>query len=87
VRRVQVIVESHSEHLLRRLQRRVAEEKLSKSDVELYFADLQDGDSVLTRLDLNIFGEIENWPSGFFGDQLGEAAALTKAGIQRRGST
>ena len=32
-RKVQVIVESHSEHLLRRLQRRVAEEAISQDDV------------------------------------------------------
>jgi len=84
VRNVQVIVESHSEHLLRRLQLRVAEEALDNEDVELYFADLHRGSSRLTRLQLNIFGDIENWPAGFFGDPLGEAAALAKAGIRRR---
>jgi len=36
-RKVQIILESHSEHLLRRLQRRIAEEKLSPDDVALYF--------------------------------------------------
>ena len=37
VRNVQIIVESHSEHLMRRLQRRVAEEEASSDDVKLYF--------------------------------------------------
>ena len=36
-RNVQIIVESHSEHLMRRLQRRVAEEEASSEDVKLYF--------------------------------------------------
>ena len=36
-RNVQIIVESHSEHLMRRLQRRVAEEEASVEDVKLYF--------------------------------------------------
>ena len=36
-RNVQVVVESHSEHLMRRLQRRVAEETVSSEDVKLYF--------------------------------------------------
>src|SRR4029079_2407774 len=38
-RRVQVILESHAEHLLVRLQRRIAEEEISSDDVKLYFCD------------------------------------------------
>ena len=40
VRNVQILVESHSEHLMRRLQRRVAEEQVSSDDVKLYFVFL-----------------------------------------------
>lgn len=36
-RKVQIIFESHSEHLLRRLQRRVAEEVISNNDLKVYF--------------------------------------------------
>ena len=36
-RKVQILVESHSEHLLRRLQRRVAEESISANDIGLFF--------------------------------------------------
>ncbi len=84
VRKVQVIVESHSEHLLRRLQMRVAEDKIPLDTVALYFCSIQEGQSVLERLRLNLFGEIENWPADFFGDPLREAAAITKAAIRRR---
>lgn len=84
VRKVQVIVESHSEHLLRRLQLRVAEGKLEAGDVGLYFAAAEGAESRLQRLRLNLLGEIENWPKGFFGNPLAEVAALTSAGIQRR---
>src|SRR5262249_46498369 len=38
-RKVQVILESHSEHLLRRLQRRIAEEVLPNGDTSIYFCD------------------------------------------------
>lgn len=79
VRRVQVIVESHSEHLLRRLQRRVAERKIEANDIALYFCDYQQGESRLDRLDLNLRGEISNWPAGFFGDPLGESVAMVNA--------
>ncbi|MBC6477769.1 MAG: DUF3696 domain-containing protein [Hormoscilla sp. GM7CHS1pb] len=30
-------------------------------------------------LQLDRFGKIGNWPEGFFGDELGELAAMTEA--------
>ena len=83
VGRAQVIVESHSEHLLRRMQRRVAEGKDSKEDIALYFCDHHEGRSQIDRLYLNRFGQIDNWPPGFFGDPIGEAVAMFEAGARR----
>lgn len=83
-RNIQILVESHSEHLLRRLQRRVAEERLSADDTALYFASTQKGESSLTTLDLDPLGTIKNWPEGFFGDELQEIAATSKAALRRR---
>ena len=83
-RNLQVIVESHSEHLMRRLQRRVAEQKASADDVKLYFVSNKKGEARVDDLALNEWGEIENWPDGFFGDELGEIAAIAKAGFYRR---
>jgi len=42
-RNIQIILESHSEHLLRRLQRRIAEEKLEPKDTALYFCEIDKG--------------------------------------------
>ena len=84
VRNVQILVESHSEHLMRRLQRRVAEERVSSDDVKLYFVSSQGGPAQVSDLQLNEWGEIENWPERFFGDELGEIAAITEASLQRR---
>ena len=83
-RNVQIIVESHSEHLLRRLQRRVAEGSAVADDVRLYFVSARDGRANLAGLALNQWGEIENWPDNFFGDEMGEIAAITEASLQRR---
>lgn len=86
-RNVQIIVESHSEHLLRRLQRRIAEEKdgFSNEDAALYFCNTDDsGASHKTPLELDSFGNINNWPDGFFGDELGELVAMTEAAIKRQ---
>ncbi len=83
-RNIQVVVESHSEHLLRRLQLRVADESVSAEDMAIYFCETQGGESKLQDLKLNLFGEIENWPPNFFGDELGEVAAIHKAALKRR---
>jgi len=83
-RNIQVIVESHSEHLLRRLQRRVAEEEIENTAISLYFSQTKSGKSKLTPLVLNEFGEINNWPQDFFGDEFGEVAATQKASLKRK---
>lgn len=84
-RKVQVIVESHSEHLLRRLQRRVAEEEVPSKDIALYFCEsMRGGKSVLRPLEMDLFGTITNWPENFFGDDFGEIAAIQEAMLNRR---
>lgn len=83
-RGVQIILESHSEHLLLRLQRRVAEGKeIGADDVKLYFCDAPRGESKLTELQLDLFGNIRNWPTQFMGDAFGEAAKAETARIKR----
>lgn len=83
-RDIQVVLESHSEHLLRRIQRRIAEETLNPDDAALYFCEVTGGGSVMTRLGLDLLGQIDNWPKDFFGDEFGEMAAMTEAGMKRR---
>jgi predicted ATPase len=86
VRKIQIIVESHSEHLLRRLQRRIAEgETLENKDVALYFCKFNGSESELDPLDVDPYGNIRNWPKDFFGDEVGEMAAMVEAAIERRG--
>ncbi len=83
-RQLQVIVESHSEHLLRRFQRRIAEEKYSVNDLKLYFCEIDNGESKLSDLQINEFGDIENYPENFFGDEMAEIAATRKAVLKRK---
>ena len=83
-RNVQIIVESHSEHLLRRLQRRVAEEAASAGDVKLYFVSSRRGVAHADDLALNEYGEIENWPQSFFGDEFGEISAIAESSLRRK---
>jgi predicted ATPase len=83
-RNVQIILESHSEHLLRRLQRRIAEELLSADKTALYFCCIKDGTSSIELLDVDEYGNIKNWPQDFFGDETGELVAKTTAEMKRR---
>jgi predicted ATPase len=83
-RQIQIILESHSEHLLRRLQRRIAEGSLPSEKTAIYFSNLQDGVSHLEALEIDTFGQIRNWPSGFFGDVAGDMVATLDASIERQ---
>lgn len=83
-RQVQIIVASHSEHLLRRFQRRAAEGDVPSSDLRLYFVSNESGEAKLNDLKLNKWGQIENWPDHFFGDEMGEIAAISKASLRRQ---
>jgi len=82
--KVQFMIESHSEHFLRRLQRRVAEGDISSKDVALYFCYTKGDHSEIEKLHVDEFGNITNWPKDFFGDEVGDLAAMTRAAMQRR---
>ena len=83
-RKLQVIVESHSEHILRRLQRRVAENQASSGEVKLYATNVEGGVGTISDLGLTELGEIRNWPRDFFGDEVSEITAIKRATLSRR---
>ena len=61
----------------------MAENKVKPEDVALYFCRTGDGGAVLEPLEVNIFGDIQNWPVDFFGDEMGELAARMEAAARR----
>lgn len=81
-RDVQIVVETHSEHFLTRLQRRIAERDVSRGlriepdDVALYFTADEGGTGRLRKLELDLFGNITNWPENFFGDLMSDAVIM-----------
>ena len=82
-RHLQIIFESHSEHLLQRIQRRIAEGQYASQDAVMYFTERKVDHSTLTLLKLDELGNISNWPKDFFGDLMGEVSARTLAAIDR----
>lgn len=72
--RAQMIVETHSEHLVLRLLRRVREGVLDPRDLAILYVDLDDdGAAFVRRLEVDRDGDLEDgWPGGFFDDRLAE---------------
>ena len=149
-RNIQLIIETHSEHFLRRLQRRIAEGKLPQGKIAAYFANINnevplaklaevrqfsnrelklfEGAGIssandlatspikrlrevpgvgkvtaekwqeeaqeyvgeakekaqLERLEIDEYGNIQNWPENFFGDEMGDITAQAKAAMEKR---
>ena len=84
LRNVQFIIESHSEHFLNRLQRRIAEGSVSPEDVAIYFCKRSGSEAELEALRVNQDGDIENWPENFFGDEMADIAGRSIAAMQRK---
>lgn len=83
-RHLQVILETHSEHFLLRLQRRIAEQKFAPQEAKLYFCEFTGEESQITALQVNDEGEIINYPQDFFADPLTEAIERRKAALMSK---
>jgi predicted ATPase len=83
-RNCQFLLESHSEHMLRRLQRKIAEEAISKDQVALYFIAQTEEGPVLEPLEVDDYGNIKNWPKDFFGDVMADHVARAQAEARRK---
>lgn len=86
-RNLQLIVESHSEHLLRRLQRRIAEVEqdfANPDNIKMYFCESGKDGSTIRDVEVDEYGQIANWPPNFFGDISGDLDAMTQAALNRR---
>lgn len=73
----QLIIETHSEHIMLRVQRRIREGSLAPDDVSVIYIDQDEhGESVVERLRLDQQGDfLDEWPHGFFDERLSELFA------------
>jgi len=83
-RRLQVLVETHSEYLFRRLQYLISDEKLRPEECSLYYVKREAPAAQLTVLEPNQFGQLANWPPFFFGDAMGETERQVRKIIERK---
>ena len=76
-----LIVETHSEHLIGRIQTGVAEETISKDDVAIYYFDPCEGGTQVRELKLDKMGHLgpDGIPEDFFAEGYEESLRHMKA--------
>jgi energy-coupling factor transporter ATP-binding protein EcfA2 len=83
----QIIVETHSEHLINRLRYHVAADETSQTaeTVRLLFAEQEGGETVYRISDINELGGLENdWPKGFLDVAAEESSRLLQQTLAKR---
>lgn len=68
-----ILVETHSEHLMLRLLKRMREDILKPDDLAIYYFDNDNGKTKTTKIGVDQEGEFTTpWPQGFFEERLEE---------------
>ncbi len=72
--RAQLLVETHSEHTVLRVLRRIREGVLDPADLAILYVDLDDdGRAFVRRLEVDADGDLaDGWPGGFFDERLAD---------------
>jgi predicted ATPase len=84
----QVLVETHSDHVINRLVRRIVEdETLNLKDlVGIYFIKPSENGSVYEEINIDDTKGITNWPPDFFDQTANEQMKIMQAGLKKRKS-
>lgn len=84
-RDVSIVVETHSEAFLTRIRRRVAENNYPSRNINVTFVEPTAAGSITRELAINNFGDLSEWPAGFFEDD-GDIQAIMKANVKQLAS-
>ncbi len=75
-----MVVETHSEMVLLRARRWIAEGKLPAENVLVYWVHAEEGaGSILQKIKINENGEMDSWPDGVFIEDYEEILAIRRA--------
>ena len=82
----QCVVETHSEYLINRLRylAAVSHGKGISDSVIIYFVEKGGARSTYTKVRIDEYGTIPNWPRGFFDESEELAAEVLRAGMEKR---
>jgi predicted ATPase len=82
-KRVNSIIETHSEHLILRLQTHVAQGNIRARDLVVYFVYPSGNKKTVVKLTVGEDGVFQQqWPQGFFEERLKEVTALARAPLE-----
>lgn len=83
-RNIQTIVETHSEHMILRLQQHIAKGLIPSEDIIFHYIYPQNNEKCIIPLRVDENGYfIDEWPEGFFSEKLEEAKQLSKIRLQK----
>lgn len=82
----QLLVETHSEHIVSRLRLRVAEDPSDEvlKTICFMFAEQEDGRSNFRPVSVTPFGALEQWPRGFFDQAAEESKRIIERGLGKK---
>lgn len=81
-----VMVETHSDHVINRLVRRIVEDETGKLKdlIGIYFISATDSGSVYEEVSIDENFGVTNWPVDFFDQTALEQEKILKAGLKKR---
>lgn len=81
------LIETHSETLLLRLRRRIAEpdNDYTADMIAVYVVEQRDGVSTVRQVGVDDMGNLDNWPEDYFSQDYHEVRALAEAQLDRSG--
>lgn len=80
-----IVVETHSEMILLRVRRWVAERKVKAEDIGIYWVEAdRDHGSRLRRIEITDDGQVREWPEGVFYEDYEEILAIRRAAREHR---
>ena len=80
----QIIVETHSEHIIERLRLRVVQDRTNSinRDSAIYFFD--NGPDFAKPIEISNYGAVIDWPSGFFDESAAQTTRILDATMKRK---
>ena len=84
-----VLIETHSDHFITRMRRRIAEDSSAKlqDEISLTFIENDSGKNVYRTLNLDDLGTLEYFPKDFIEQAGSELKAIVKAQMRKRKSS
>ncbi len=81
-----IIIETHSDHLINRMRRLVAEDSTNQlcDKVSIVFVQQDGEEAKMEALRVDKEGRIENWPADFLAETAEDARAIVKARVMKR---